>query len=225
MADKDRLSSAYIPGNHNRPPGTSVLLHGTVVSKSDPSCHIQGQTEEVRHDVGQILCYLNSNPSIKIPNTLLTVLEWLGKNIFSFASYCFMKGNSIDHAFTLNTLTELDLLYSSYKDECETKNSDFLFYTDYFCLLIDKLRISVRKLESDYWAWSEDSRVVLHVRSHMVKDPKGSLMKMESIVVQGNILNRLSSVLYQGNKLTYELNNPVNNKIVQWSGKAEDLII
>jgi cob(I)alamin adenosyltransferase len=221
MSNK-RISSAYLEGkdSYKSPPGFSELFQGQFVSKGGDECLVHSLTEQVRNELGNII-YSNKKNSF-LNEDCLNLMYWVSNNIFSYASFCFLCGNTTDHVFKEEALLGLEKLLTTLKSSVSEKSTNFVTYDQKFCLLIDKLRITVRSLESAYWRWSEDPRVLGHIREHMRIDPQGSLLKHQNIVRMGNILNRLSSCLFWINRVVYEENFDSISK-VEWSGKITNV--
>lgn len=224
-----RVTSTYRPGEHNRPPGTSEILQGHVISKADTACKIQGSTDRIRNTVGRVI-YRIQNESCVVGKDFISMLEWLSENVYSYASYCYClndapKDRPSDHVFSQATFDSLKFLDSKFRDACYMKNSDFLTYFTPLCLDVDLLRVEVRELESTYWGFTEDPRIITNLRKYIKYGDTAKFLEVnEAVVRMGNILNILSSALYSGNKLIYE-QNAVEVPLKEWGGKAADFIL
>jgi cob(I)alamin adenosyltransferase len=211
-----RITSAYIEGTRKgKPPGFSEVMKGEIIPKDDPACEVHGLTESVRNDLGLVLYTLRENPQYLVNPDFYLTLNWLSKNIWSYSSFCFMKANTDTHSFSFEDLESIEATVNNLKATSEELSSDFLTYDELICLQLDRLRLTVRELEVAYVSWSFDKRVIAHVRQHLLEDPQGALVKELNIINMGEIINRLSSVLFWGNRVFYQDN--FESKPPEWS--------
>jgi cob(I)alamin adenosyltransferase len=204
------MTAVYKPGSGDF--GYSNLLEGIYLRKDSPACRVQGSIEEVRNDIQRLL----SVHDIYNPN-LNYVLNWLNQNLFSLASFCYKRGDGNKYQFPSQLLEYLDLKILNLKqinEDC----IDFTMQSNIKFINMDKVRISIRKLESNYieWWYSEAITNFLMQNPHLIKQ----------VEKHSSILNRLSAYLFEC--LRYEASihaeKGENVSITYWKNYTEKFL-
>lgn len=191
MTTEVRLKKTYKSGS-NGDTGMSYVLHNRPpILKSSPACKVQGAIEQLRHKIEELLysCSL-------LQEDLMYILNWLDRNIFSLASFCYMKGESSDHVLPVELIEFLDKKTAELKSElgdCQ----DFLNQSHINLIKLDGVRIEVRQLESAYVAWWHTQEMIsfLMDRDDLIKGVKH----------HAAILNRLSAYLFEATRMEAKL--------------------
>ncbi|MBD2201701.1 hypothetical protein H6G33_10110 [Calothrix sp. FACHB-1219] len=181
----DRLTDNYVPGNGDL--GHSKILYGLPpILKSDPACEIQGSIERVRNSIEKLL-----STSELLQPELNYLLGYLNRNIFSLASFCYMKGDSSRHLMSTDIIYFMDKEIEKLKKELGSV-PDFIYQTHVTLAYLDAIRIEVRALERDYVAWWYSSKIsrFLMEREDLIK----------GVRIYAAILNRLSAYLFEATR-------------------------
>jgi len=209
MTTEVRLKKTYKSGS-NGDTGMSYVLHNRPpILKSSPACKVQGEIEKVRHNIEELLysCTL-------IQEDLTYVLTWLDRNLFSLASFCYMKGESSNHVLPTELLDFLDKKTAELKVEvgdCQ----DFLNQSHINLIKLDGIRIEVRQLESAYVAWWHTQEMISFL---MDRDDLITGVKHHAA-----ILNRLSAYLFEATRMEAKLMNTKDIYVEQrpWQANLE----
>lgn len=203
----NRITAKYQPGNGDL--GHSTVLHGHKLRKDHPACRIQGQLESLRHEIEVVL----SETELQ-QRDLTYLLEWLDRNIFSLASFCYLKGDTVKHVLPMDLLHFLDEKTQQLKSQVGDC-PDFLAQSHRTLVKLDGIRIEARRLESYYVQWWYSSEMVEH------------LMGREDLIYgvrkHAAILNRLSAYLFEAMRMEGKLLAEVGYHLEQrvWSAEVE----
>lgn len=187
---KSRLTKEYIPGAGDL--GHSFVLKGTPpLKKSSPACKIQGSIESLRHRIEVSLYYCDF-----LQDDLNYLLNWLDRNVFSLASFCYLKGDTKDHILPSELLNFLDERIQSLKQELGDC-TDFLSQSHRHLIYLDGIRIETRHLETEYvnWWYSEEMTSYLMSKNDLIF----------GIRKHAAILNRLSAYLFEATRMEAKL--------------------
>lgn len=175
----ERITKEYVHGTGDLG-FSSVLLNQPPLRKDSPPCGIQGAIEKARHKIELTLCLPVLHPdkycSIK-QQSLLDLLNWLDKHIFSLASFCYCGGNSTKHLFPISLLTQLREETARVKNSLENCK-DFLYQSHPLLVYLDGVRIEIRELERAYISWWYSKEVI---QSIAVSDSKLDQMFIKEI--------------------------------------------
>ncbi len=208
MPKKSRITAKYEPGNGDL--GHSTVLHNHTLRKDHPACAIQGQLESLRHEIEEVLCSSELQQA-----DLKYLLEWLDRNIFSLASFCYLKGDTTTHALPTELLEFLDTRTKELKaavGDCP----DFLAQSHPILVKLDGVRIEARQLERYYVKWWYSNEMVQF------------LMGREDLIYgvrrHAALLNRLSAYLFEATRMEakqlMELGYSLEQRV--WSAEVED---
>ncbi|MBD2196599.1 MULTISPECIES: hypothetical protein [Calothrix] len=180
MSNK-RITANYVAGSGDI--GFAQVLHDApLLLKSSPACTIQGKIETVRNSIESAL-YLNPDLS---PD-LNYLLYYLNRNIFSLASFCYLKANTDKHLLPFSLIEWMDKNIKLLQEELG-HCPDFLYHNHPTLISLDKLRIDIRELERYFIRWRYSNEVV------------GFLLLKPDLTNNVNyhsaILNRLSSYMF-----------------------------
>jgi len=117
-----------------------------------------------------------------------TILDWFAGNTFSLGSFIHLEGGTYHHLFPQRFLTCLEEEINYYKSvvgDCQ----DFIRWDSEINIDVDRLRVSVRKLEGLYSNWASKQ------------------VELESITFMGQCLNRFSSYIFWANRYLAHINN------------------
>ncbi len=181
----NRIKATYTPGRGDL--GYSEIIHGVVLRKDHAACHVQGAFEEVRVLTDLVL---GMSPTVQDEN-LYRVLSYLGRNIFSLASFCYMKGDTDKHILPENFLVFLDQEISRLGEELGDC-PDFIGHSYPLLSYIDFLRVAIRGAERYYTDWRFSSEV----SSHLAFNPH----LVPNVNFHAAILNRLPSYLFMAKR-------------------------
>lgn len=213
----DRIKSTYRYGTGDN--GTSLLMNGRRISKSDKACWVYSDVSHLILDAAEVLA------SYKLQcNELSSILSWLQLNSHSIGGFCFMLGDSPDNAIDLAALERLDKLTKELSALPEINAaSDFIIQTQVKYIKLDRVRCRVRDLELSFVTWSEH----LEVRNNILEVQSSNPTKAQVIWADINnyiaFLNRLSTVLWFLTRYEYYLEFGSLEGETQWQGKLSPL--
>jgi cob(I)alamin adenosyltransferase len=208
----NRIKYTYVPGKGDL--GYSNVLHQTQpLLKSAPACRVQGEIELLRNDIEILL----GSFELHQPD-LVYLLGWLDRNLFSLASFCYMKADTTSHLFPNELLEFLDKKTKELKEtlgDCP----DFLTQSYMNLVHLDRVRISIRRMESAYVRWWYSNEITAFLMS------RGDLVI--EVTRHAAILNRLSSYIFHAmrmeGKLMVDRGIPLEEK--HWQATIENFII
>jgi cob(I)alamin adenosyltransferase len=209
MTKANRLTAKYVPGAGDL--GHSFVLKGLPpLMKSSPACKIQGSIESLRHTIEKALYSSNF-----LQEDLVYVLNWLDRNIFSLASFCYLKGETTDHILPSELLSFLDDKTVELKanlGDCK----DFLNQSHINLINLDGIRIEARHLETEYVNWWYSQEIISHL---MGRDEL-----IFGIRKHAAILNRLSAYLFEATRMEAKLMSAQGINVEQrhWKAGIED---
>lgn len=205
----NRITANYNPGLGDT--GYSSVLHKNIpLLKSSPACAIQGKIETVRNSIEDTLCL-----NIDLSPDLNYLLNYLNRNLFSLASFVYLKADTTTHLFPFSLLEWLDNKTHLLQQELGSC-PDFLYHCHPTPITLDKLRINVRELERYYVKWRYSNEVV----GHLLLKPDLT----DIVNYHGGILNRLSSYLFWATRLECQLLRDKGIQIEEryWSSQVEE---
>ena len=181
-----RITATYVPGSGDL--GHSFVLKGLPpLMKSSPACKIQGSIEALRHTIEKSLY-----SSIFLQEDLVYLLNWLDRNIFSLASFCYLKGETQDHVLPSELLSFLDDKTIELKEKLGDC-TDFLSQSHINLINLDGIRIECRHLETEYVNWWYSPEIISHLM--------GNDSLILSVRKHAAILNRLSAYLFEATRM------------------------
>lgn len=207
-----RMTQTYKPGSGDL--GYSTILHNHAKLRKDhPACNIQGASEALRHSVEKLLAQERL-----LQDDLNYFLNWLDRNIFSLAAFCYMKGDSQDHVFPDEVLDFLKVRTISLKEDLGDC-LDFQSQSHLRLILIDGIRVEARALERAYIAWWHSSEVMSFL---MTRDDLITNIRKNSA-----ILNSMSSYLYEACRMEALLMKERGDDIQPryWQAKVEPFAV
>jgi cob(I)alamin adenosyltransferase len=206
-----RLKKEFKSGNGDL--GLSTVIEGHRLRKDSPACKIQGSIEKLRITIEKALA---TPLYVKEENVkeLWYLLNWFDRNLFSLATFCYLKGNTDDHVYPDSLLVFLNNKTPQLRTllgNCE----DFQRQGHPVLIQLDSVRVSVRQLESDYVGWWYSSEIQIAIMSN----PE----LLADIQKHAAILNRLSAYLFElvryiGNLLKKD---GVELTAITWQSKVE----
>lgn len=209
---KPRLTSKHIPGKGDL--GYSyVLANNPPLLKSSPACKIQGEIEGLRNSIEDLLC-----TSHLLQGDLVYLLSWLNRNVFSLASFCYLKADTETHILPESLL---DFLNSKTKELKKLLGDcpDFMSQSHLTLIKLDGVRIKVRSLEQRYTSWRYSSEVTETLMSNTDLIP--------TVNFHAAILNRLSAYLFEATRYESSLLRE-NGEVIEaryWQATVEEFNI
>lgn len=207
-----RITAAYVPGSGDL--GHSYVLKGLPpLMKSSPACKIQGSIESLRHTIEKSLY-----SSDFLQEDLVYLLNWLDRNIFSLASFCYLKGETQDHIFPSELLSFLDSKTIELKEQLGDC-TDFLSQSHINLINLDGIRIECRHLETEYVNWWYSPEIISYLM--------GNDSLILSVRKHAAILNRLSAYLFEATRMEALLMKQQGIVVEQrhWQAGIEDFNI
>lgn len=202
--------------------GFSTLIKNHSLSKADFACEIMSGTETLRLSCSKVLnldFVKNPNPDLDIDD-FIYLIKWLEENSINLGSYVFNKGNTDRYFFPKELykflLVKRQLYIDKFKDlvpEKFKKGTNFIITTDPELLVVEELRVCVRRLESNYVRWILDPIIMSDVLSHIEEsipnfcsddlipnevddNLRNSLTRIGRMIRVEHILNSLSNYLW-----------------------------
>lgn len=203
-----RITGKYKPGTGDL--GHSTVLQGHRLRKDHPACGIQGEIESLRHAIEKLLAQKGL-----LQEDLIYLLKWLDRNIFSLASFCYLKGDTTSHLLPeelLEFLNERTTLLKKELGDCP----DFQSQSNFKLVLMDGVRIEARKLERCYVQW--------WYSSEMVEFLMGREDLIYNVRKHAAVLNRLSAYLFEATRLEAKLMRDLGIDVEQrhWQAGVEE---
>ncbi|AFY48988.1 hypothetical protein Nos7524_3188 [Nostoc sp. PCC 7524] len=178
---KDRITSTYKPGQGDL--GWSQVLHNSPpLLKNSPAAIIQGAIELLRH---KIELFLSLHTTLQYDLDYL--LNYLDRNIFTLASFCYLKADTDKHLLPCEALDWLSNRVAELEKELGSC-PDFLYHKHPKLVCLDGVRIQVRELERIYISWRYSTEII----THLLVNPQLTY----KVNYHSAILNRLSSYLF-----------------------------
>lgn len=216
---RHRITTGYCPGSGDV--GYSQLLDGELIRKDDPSCLIYSNLEQLANSISELLSYT------KILDTdLYNVLYYLSQNHFSISAFCFKKGDATDHVIPATFLDFITLKVETFKNEIGA-SKDFLIQKHWKLVLLDRIRIWIRSVETAYITWMNHERVTTNLLNILRVDSEKAASILINMDTVSSTLNRLSTYIWWATrnefKLMKEIGELLDTKSEQyWQGKVQN---
>lgn len=203
--------------------GFSTLIKGHSLPKSGFACEIMSETETLRLNCSKILeldlLRGELDPELDLED-FIYLIRWLEENSINLGAYVFNKGNTDRYAFPkeiynflLNKRLKYIKEFEKRVPEKYKKGTNFIITTDKELLVIEELRVCIRRLESKYVRWILDPITTSDILSHIEEgipnfcqegeipdevddNLKNALVRVGRMIRMEHILNSLSNYLW-----------------------------
>lgn len=221
---KNRITTGYCPGSGDV--GYSQLLDGELIRKDDPSCLIYSYLEQLANSISELLSYTKI-----LDKELYTVLDYLSNNHFSISAFCFKKGDTVDHVIPQEFLDFITTSVDYFKSSIGA-SKDFLIQKHWKLVLLDKIRIWVRSVETAYITWMNHERVTTNLLNILRVNPEKAAQILANMDLVSSTLNRLSTYLWWATRHEFNLMKEVGEiwetetenywqgKVMQWKSNT-----
>ncbi len=223
-----RITTGYCAGHGDV--GYSQLLDGELIRKDDPSCLIYSYLEQLANSISELLSY-----SKVLDQELYSVLDYLSTNHFSISAFCFKKGDTVDHVIPQDFLDFITGSVKAYKESIGA-SQDFLIQKHWKLVLLDKIRIWIRSVETAYITWMNHERVTTNLLNILRVNPDKAASILANMDILSSTLNRLSTYVWWATRNEFNLMKESGEiwentteqcwqgKILQWEGELKSVV-
>lgn len=158
-----------------------LLADEEPIIKSSVICALYGEIEEAQSRIGDVL-----NLELR-QDDVVDILNQLYQELFNLSAFCYFKGGRSDFEVKAPLFVAIDKRTQELQEELGDC-PDFLVFKHDNTRLLNKVRVSIRKIEHLFWSWKDSSEVASWLQLHPASE--------KAVGYQGAFLNRLSAWLF-----------------------------